>query len=240
MLAVIAVGSVLLGIASGLLVLLMSVEENSRDSLRQQVMLSELAGQFRRDVRRCARVAEGDSPIFVGRKLGQSPAPAEAKPQGLSAWRLQMPEGTVVQYRVHGTSLIRVLSEGGVVREQEAYQLPEKSQVSLELSAAGGPAIVSLLITSPQGKPLRSVLHAVQIDAGLDADRMLLNGTRDEMTQVRSTGFSRQSAEVRSTGFSRQSATTPPKGGTTNVAFSTALSVAPGGHAGLVHVEVSP
>ena len=211
MLAVIAVGSVLLGIASGLLVLLMSVEENSRDSLRQQVMLSELAGQFRRDVRRCAHVL-----------------PADAKPRGLSEWRLAMPEGTVVQYRVQGTSLIRVVTDSGVVREQEAYQLPEKSQVSLELSAAKGPAIVSLLIATPEGKPLRGTPHAVQIDAGLGADRLLLNGTREEV------------AEVRSTGFSRQSSATPPKGGTTNVAFSTARSMPPGSHIGLEHVEESP
>jgi len=160
LLAVIAVGSVLLGIASGLLVLLMSVEENSRDSRRQQVMLSELAGQFRRDVRRCVRVL-----------------PADAKRRGSPEWRLAMPEGTVVQYRVQGTSLVRILTDSGVVREQEAYQLPEEAQVSLELPAAGGPAIVSLLIATPQGKPLRGALHAVQIDVGLGADRMLLNSS---------------------------------------------------------------
>ena len=54
--AVIAVGSVLLGIASGLLVLLMGVEQSSRESLRQQVALANLARQFRSDAGGCIRI----------------------------------------------------------------------------------------------------------------------------------------------------------------------------------------
>jgi hypothetical protein len=154
---VIAVGSVLLGIASGLLVLLMSVEQSSRESLRQQVTLANMAGRFRRDVRNCTRVL-----------------PPDTKQQGLREWRLEASEGTVVKYRVEGTSLVRVLVDRGVAREQEAYQLPEDAQVSLEPSAARGPAIVSLLIATPPGKPTRGAPRAVEIDASLGADRTLL------------------------------------------------------------------
>jgi hypothetical protein len=162
MLVVIAVGSVLLGIAAGLLVLLMGVEQSSRESLRQQVTLANLAVQFRRDVGGCTRVL-----------------PPDAKPQGSAGWRFEEPGGAIVQYRVQGTSLIRALLKGGVTREQEAYQLPQDAQVSLEMSAARAPAIVSLLITAPRSKPTQSAPRAVEIDAALGADRTLSGLTEE-------------------------------------------------------------
>jgi type II secretory pathway component PulJ len=193
MLVVIAVGSVLLGIASGLLVLLMSVEQSSRESLRQQVALANLAGQFRRDVRGCTRMLPPDgkttSPRFPGR-VGQAREASAGPPSGAhsgpalargalvppysAGWRFEAAEGTIVQYRVQGTSLIRVLVNRGVVLEQEAYQLPEDAQVSLEISATHGPAIVSLLIAMPKGKPARGAPSAVEIDAAMAADLALL------------------------------------------------------------------
>jgi prepilin-type N-terminal cleavage/methylation domain-containing protein len=174
LLAVIAVGSVLLGIACGLLALLMGIEQSSQESLRRQVTLANLARQFRSDAGGCTRVAEGESSIFVGRKLGLSPTPGNAKRKASPGWRFEAPEGAVVQYRVQGTSLVRVLIVGGLAREREAYQLPEDAQVSLELSAARGPVILSLLITTPQGERVQDAPRAVEIDAALGADRMLL------------------------------------------------------------------
>ncbi len=156
MLVVIAVGSVLLGIASGLLVLLMGVEQASRELLRQEVALASLADQFRRDVWGSTRLLPAD---------GKTNSPG---------WRFEAAEGTVVQYRVQGTSLIRAVLDGGVAREQEAYQLPGDAQVAIEPPAVRGPAIVSLLITTPQGKPGRGSPCAVEVDAALGADRTLL------------------------------------------------------------------
>jgi len=158
------------------------------------VTAANLARQFRRDVRSGVRVAEGDSPIFVGRKLGRSPAPSgvrfaegdspisagrklgqaqvpDGKPQGPAAWRIETAEETVVQYRVEGSSLIRALVERGAVREQEAYQLPEDAHVSLDVSAAQRPALVSLSITTPPGKPIRGAPRVLRVDAALGADR---------------------------------------------------------------------
>jgi prepilin-type N-terminal cleavage/methylation domain-containing protein len=154
LLVVIAVGSVLLGIASGLVVLLLSVEQSSRESLRQQVALADLARQFRRDVHSGAQVLLPDG-----------------KPQGSAGWRIAAAEGTVIQYRVEGSWLIRALVQGGQARGQEAYQLPEEAHVSLDVSAARRPAVVSLSITTPQGKPSRGGPWAFQIDASLGSDR---------------------------------------------------------------------
>jgi prepilin-type N-terminal cleavage/methylation domain-containing protein len=162
LLVVIAVGSVLLGIACGLVVLLLGIEQSSRESLRQQVALADLARQFRRDVRNGARLL-----------------PPDGKPQAASAWRIAAAEGAVIQYRVEGSSLIRALLHGGVVREQQAYQLPEDAQVAIDVSAARGPAIVSLSITTPQGKPIRGSPCAVEIDAALGADGTLLGAAAE-------------------------------------------------------------
>jgi prepilin-type N-terminal cleavage/methylation domain-containing protein len=170
LMVVIAVASVLLGIASGLVALLLGIEQISRESLRRQVTAANLARQFRRDVRSGVRVAEGDSPIFVGRKLGQSPTP-DGKPQGSAAWWIETSKGTVIQYRVEGSSLIRALVDHGAVREQEAYQLPEGAHVSLDVSAAQRPALVSLSITTPPGKPIRGAPRVLRVDASLGADR---------------------------------------------------------------------
>ena len=207
MLVTIAVGSVLLGIASGLLVLLMSVEQNSRDGLRQQVTLANLATQFRRDAGGCTRFAEG------------SPG-----------WRFEQPEGTVVQYRVQGTSLIRVLMQDGVAREQEAYQLPDDAQVSLELSTARGPAIVRLLMAAPQGKPTRGPPRAVEIDAALGADRALLTPGGDAGLDHVGNG-----AVVSAGGHAGRISAGVAAG-----ANGRGRVAGAGGDAGLDHVEVSP
>jgi hypothetical protein len=171
----------------------MGLEQNSRESLRQQVTLADLARQFRCDVRGCTRVLPPDgkttSPQFPGR-VGQARQASAGPPSGThggpplaqgelvppysAGWRFEGPEGAVVQYRVQGSSLIRVLVTQGVVREQEAYQLPEDAHVSLEQSDAREPAIVSLLITTAQGKPTRGATRAIEIDAALGADRTLL------------------------------------------------------------------
>ncbi len=161
--AVIAVGSVLLGIASGLLVLLMGVEQSSRESLRQQVALANLARQFRSDAGGCIRILgrvgqarQASAGPPSGTHGGPSLAPGELVPPYSAGWQFEEPEGTIVRYRVQGNSLIRVLVDRGVVREQEAYQLPEDAQVSLEQSDAREPAIVSLLITTPPGKRVQN------------------------------------------------------------------------------------
>ncbi len=156
LLAVIAVGSVLLGIACGLLVLLMGVQQSSRESLRQQVTLANLARQFRCDVRGCTRLL-----------------PPDARPRVSPAWRFEGPEGTVMQYRLQGSSLIRGSRPWQRGPGARGVPASRNAQVSLELSAPRGPAIVSLSITTPQGKPTRGTTCAVEIDAALGADRTL-------------------------------------------------------------------
>ena len=179
--AVIAVGSVLLGIASGLLVLLMGVEQSSRESLRQQVALANLARQFRSDAGGCIRILgrvgqarQASAGPPSGTHGGPSLAPGELVPPYSAGWQFEEPEGTIVRYRVQGNSLIRVLVDRGVVREQEAYQLPEECA-----SLAGA-------VRRPRASHRQPVDHdapgqacpkrarAVEIDAALGADRTLL------------------------------------------------------------------
>ncbi len=75
-------------------------------------------------------------------------------------------------------------------------------------------ATTLFIVQEPLGRWLRRRAAESAAD-GLPQQGDVAYGTRDEMAQVRSTGFNRESAA------------TPPKGGTTNGAFSAACSTTP-------------
>ena len=75
-------------------------------------------------------------------------------------------------------------------------------------------ATTLFIVQEPLGRWLRRRAAEGAAD-GLPQQGDVVYGTRDEMAQVRSTGFNRESAA------------TPPKGGTTNGAFSAACSTTP-------------
>jgi prepilin-type N-terminal cleavage/methylation domain-containing protein len=154
LMVVIGVAGVLLGITSGLAALLLGIEHNSRESLRRQVTAAGLARQFRRDVR-----------------SGTQVLPPDGKAQPAAGWRIKTAEGSVIEYRVQGASLVRSVTDRGAVGEQAAYELPADARVGIEVSAAGRPALVSLSITTPRGKPVRGVPCVLRVDACLGADR---------------------------------------------------------------------
>lgn len=158
LMAVIAVGTVILGVAVTLLYALLRTEGSARDLVRRGAVLSRLADQFRRDVH--AAIGGGNA----------EPAPG---------WQFELGPDWTVSYRIQPGMLVRTEHVDAAVRRQESFALPPGTTASIEIQADSQPTIATLLITplteaSPtanapeaSGQPLG---RTIRIDAVLAKD----------------------------------------------------------------------
>lgn len=124
LLAVIAVASVLMGLAMTILVMAIQTERLTRQQLRDTAMLARLARQFRDDVHRAGAV--------------------EASAGSEPAWTFPMPGDAKVVYSAVPGAVVRTAWRGGKTAERESFALTRQSQWRIEGGAEGG--IVRLIV----------------------------------------------------------------------------------------------
>lgn len=128
-----AVGSVLVAVAVGLLHALFRVQRDGLQQACQALVLDRLAGQFRQDIHAATRAAA------VG------PA-ARAAGKPLDPWELQMPGDRRVQYRTEQGGLVRLERQAGRLLSQERFQLPEGTKAEISLPQQPGAGLARLRI----------------------------------------------------------------------------------------------
>jgi len=159
MVTVIAVTSVLMAIAVGLLHTLFSFQQGGQERFRQRLTLDRLARQFREDVHAASGLtAEGVGSLsHVGADVPEPSKPlapdVEKTPDPLlrgrkksPGWRLQLAGGRTIQYSVAGDALARIEREGDKPVAREWFPLPPGAKVEMKLREDGKAALASLRI----------------------------------------------------------------------------------------------
>lgn len=149
MLVVIALGTVLLGVAVGVLHLLMRTQHSGRESVYQTETVARLAEQFRSDARAALR-----------------PIAAEGEPK--DRWRFALAADRTVTYRLRPGEIERREQIAAKQVRQESYTLPRNYLAEITVRTDATPAMASLVLApsglaSPAGREIR-------IDAALGAD----------------------------------------------------------------------
>jgi prepilin-type N-terminal cleavage/methylation domain-containing protein len=148
MIVAISVGSVLMGIAVSLLIVLLGAEQSGRTHAERSESLQRLADQFRRDV----HAAAGKTAADVDRH----------------GCRLRLADGGNVRY-VIGTHVIsREEQAGSKTVRRESYRLPNDSTAAIAVDGATTPCTARLTIM-PDDVSMRSA-HEIHIDAVLGRD----------------------------------------------------------------------
>jgi prepilin-type N-terminal cleavage/methylation domain-containing protein len=148
MIAAISVGSVLMGIAVSLVIVLLRAEQSGRTHAERSESLRRLADQFRRDVH-----------AAVGETAG-----AEDR----HGCRLRFENKTSVQYAVNGNEVSREESVDAKTVRRESYVLPKASTAAVAVDRATSPWTFSLTIV-PDDPSLQSN-REIRIDALLGRD----------------------------------------------------------------------
>jgi prepilin-type N-terminal cleavage/methylation domain-containing protein len=170
--AALAVTSVLLAIAAGLLHALFRFQEGGQERLRQRVAMDRLARQFREDVHAASGLtAEGvGSPSRVGADASEPSKPlapdAKKTPDPFRGWRLQLAGSRTIEYRVESDALARSEREGDKPVWREGFPLPPGAKVEVKLREDKGAAMASLRITAG-GEPAGSGAPPVLLVEGV-------------------------------------------------------------------------
>jgi prepilin-type N-terminal cleavage/methylation domain-containing protein len=129
MLVVIAVSTVLMGVAIGLLPLLRQAENSGRDHIDRTAAASRLADQFRRDIHAALR-----------------PVANEGGPK--NQWHFALGADRTVAYRVLPGEVERVEQLAGKPVRRESYTLPPDCTVKIVLPGGAAPAMATLSVAS--------------------------------------------------------------------------------------------
>ena len=148
-LTAITVGSVMIGVAVGMLYTLWRAQGVAREHLHHRTVLSRLDEQFRRDVHAAVT-------------LGQDDATA--------AWTFVRAPGHTVTYRAESGGLVRVETAGEEPPRQERFALPPGMIASIEVDSETSPAIVSLLVAPAAESNVEPGRRMARFEAALAAD----------------------------------------------------------------------
>ena len=149
MMVVLAVGSVLSGVAVALIVALLRSESGARDHIHQSAVQSRLADQFRRDVHAADAIDADDSGLV---------------------WTFTLGRGRTVTYRIEANRLERSETAEKDTQRQETYALPPDHTARLDMPEPADSPIVGLSII-PTAKTLDAKPRAtVRFEALLAAD----------------------------------------------------------------------
>ncbi len=149
MLVVIAVSTVLMGVAIGTLGLLFRAEGSGRDHAGQAAHTARLADQFRSDVHAAIR-----------------PITAEGGPTG--QWQLALPNDCTVTYRAAPGEMERRQEVGGKLLRRECYVIAAKDAAEIAFHADSSPPTATLVIRSPATST--AAAREIRIDAVLAKD----------------------------------------------------------------------
>ena len=141
MIAVMTVGTVVVGISVGMLHALLRTEQTGRDRVPQARILARLAEQFRSD---------------VGAAVRQTPNAREGE------WQFALTGDRVVTYRALPGKIQWDERTAGKVVRQESYILPAGCSAAITVQSEATPAVASLVVTengSPQavGREMRVI-----------------------------------------------------------------------------------
>jgi type II secretory pathway component PulJ len=151
---VIGAVSLLLGLCSGLIHVLLRLDRVGRAHLVETATVGRLARQFRRDVHAAARVK------LVARDDREGPS-----------LELTLPDDRVVAYQPAEHALLRLQRQGVGHDRRETYSLPFSTQPRLSLDDQGGKTWVSLRLPRGSESAATSLRHNLQIDALVGRDR---------------------------------------------------------------------
>ena len=183
MVVVIAVTTVLMVLAAGLLQTLFRVQQGGRERFQHHASLDRLARQFREDVHAAEGLAaEGaGGPIEVGQVVQVPPRPSapDAKktpdplpqdPKKPPRWRLGLPGGRTVQYLVQDETVVRSEREGDKPVSQETFLLPPGAEVEVRLRGDKRPPLAALRVSvnAEAGTSLPPPVLLVEGVLGLD------------------------------------------------------------------------
>lgn len=153
LLVVIALGSLMLGIAVSLLYTLMRLDRENREQAHQLASLARLAEQFRDDVHAARTWTD----------------PQGATPQKPTAatWKLLGAGGREVEYRMEQDGLLRTELSDGQVRKRESYPLPAEAAAEIGPRDGARPTVLCLRIGPAAGQPAKASLLHPPIEAVL-------------------------------------------------------------------------
>ena len=152
--AVLGASTVVVGVATGLLLMLVRLERGARVEVAERAAVMRLADQFRRDAHAADRLA-----------------PSEDDQGAQPAWQFRLQADRVVEYRAEPDALVRVERAGGEVVGRESFGLSELATVSIDSVGDPAPAIVRLSITPGGDRLSTSIGRGLRIDAQLAKDR---------------------------------------------------------------------
>ncbi|NUQ66622.1 MAG: hypothetical protein HUU20_29520 [Pirellulales bacterium] len=148
LLAVMAVGSAVVGVAVAMLHTVLRAEAVARQRLQTRAAVSHLARQFRSDAHAASRLTA----------VGQD------QPVGGPQWQFQLGPDRRVRYALEIDRLLREESIAGQIRKREAFMLPEETDLAIE-PPSDGQAIAALrLFPRPHA---RDGGRAIRIEAWL-------------------------------------------------------------------------
>jgi prepilin-type N-terminal cleavage/methylation domain-containing protein len=157
MLTAISVGSVLMGIAVSLVIVLLGAEQSGRTHAERSESLRRLADQFRRDVH-----------AAVGETAG-----AEDR----HGCRLRLADNTSVQYTVGGNGVSREERADSKTVRRESYVLPKEWTAVVAVDRATNPWTFSLTIV-PDDASLRAN-REIRIDALFGRDQRFVERKKE-------------------------------------------------------------
>jgi len=145
---VMTVGAMMLGVAVGLLAMLLRTECAARDHLYHCTVLGRLADQFRRDAH-AANAGNVDGPQRM---------------------QLELALNRTVTYHRRPGRIVRVEQVGQTAERRESFALPPAATASFEVHIDTTPTIASLAITRTTGESGQLPSATLRIDAVLGSD----------------------------------------------------------------------
>lgn len=150
--------TLLLGLAAGMIHLLLKLDRGVRSSAETAADMARLAADFRRDA--------------------HAASTTEADPKSLEALTLQLDGGRTVEYLVRTNDIVRTLRQGEKVRHYDQYRRPSKATVRLEVAKEGPIRLARLVINQPVNGKDNSLYRDYRIDAVLGKDARRIGGPR--------------------------------------------------------------
>ncbi|HID78763.1 MAG TPA: prepilin-type N-terminal cleavage/methylation domain-containing protein [Planctomycetaceae bacterium] len=161
LLVVIAVGSVVMGIAVGLTLVVFQVQKRCEAQQGQLAVLGRLAEQFRRDVHAAT----------VVRPLNQPDRKATDEESGPeTGWEIQLQGDRAVRYRLGRNAVERVELAGSRPTTRESYRLPAGAEALVETEEDDSETLVSLLVVRSGARRAPVGLRELRIVAAVGRD----------------------------------------------------------------------
>jgi hypothetical protein len=182
--------TILLGMAVGLVHVLMKVDRTGRARLTDRAAVAHLAQLFRSDVRAAVDLSAGEAAkkadgavkdAEAANKTEAAPTPKTAattkNPNAIVASTLgrrlgllALPGLREVEYRLHEDQLIRIVRQADEIRHQDTFRLPRGATARINFDSREQPAVVALILESTPGVRSEGGLREYRVESILGRD----------------------------------------------------------------------